>query len=221
MTTEVLPQSSVPKSEFFISSIFRRAWAVFKENWLITYVVMLLPLTVAFIYMPLAERIQGESEILSVVFTIIYLLLQLIVGMGVLKAYLNIVRGEKVTVETFTRMVPLILSYLVASIIMGILVMVGLLLLIVPGVYLALKYMFVPYLIVDKGLGPIEAFKESKVLTKGIKWDLLGFIVAAVVLMYLGVFALIVGLLITVPVATLAYALLYVVMLKRQKTLAT
>jgi hypothetical protein len=44
--------------------------------------------------------------------------------------------------------------------------------LVVPGIYFALKYKFYDYLIVDKGMGPVETIKRSGVLTEGVKRNL-------------------------------------------------
>ncbi len=54
-------------------------------------------------------------------------------------------------------------------------VAVGLMLLIVPGIYLGLKYQFYGYAIADKGIGPIDALKESDRMTEGAKQNLLIF----------------------------------------------
>src|SRR5262245_26102304 len=55
--------------------------------------------------------------------------------------------------------------YLVVSILVFICVMAGLILLIVPGVIIALMLMFAPYLVVDRNMGAIESMKESKRIT--------------------------------------------------------
>jgi uncharacterized membrane protein len=49
----------------------------------------------------------------------------------------------------------------------------GLMLLIVPGVYILLTYGFYFLEMVDKNLGPIAALKRSAEITKGAKWSLL------------------------------------------------
>jgi Protein of unknown function (DUF975) len=94
--------------------------------------------------------------------------------------------------------------FLGAEILLGIIVFAGFLLLVVPGVIAALGLGFAPYLVVDRGMGPIEALKQSWHLTKGYKWPLLGLALALVGLNLLGVAALIVGLLVTVPISWLA-----------------
>jgi membrane-anchored glycerophosphoryl diester phosphodiesterase (GDPDase) len=94
--------------------------------------------------------------------------------------------------------------YLLGQIVVGVIVLVGLVLLIIPGVIAALGLMFSSYLIVDKGRGPIEALKESWAMTKGHKWELLLLTATLLGLNILGLLALVVGLLVTVPVSMLA-----------------
>lgn len=172
-------------------------------------------MVVAFLYAFLMEG-MGESDA-SFVWSLVYMAIQLVISMGVIKAYLNIVRGQKVTTQTFTSAAPDALKYIAAQILLGLIVLGGLILFIVPGIYFAIKYMFTPYLVIDKGMGPIEALKASGDVTKGIKWDLIGFFAAAIVLTYSGILALFVGLIITIPVATLSYVVLYDLLLRRLK----
>jgi uncharacterized membrane protein len=95
-------------------------------------------------------------------------------------------------------------SYAVASIITGVAVFLGTILLIVPGVILSLMFFATLYLIMDKGLGPVVAIKESMRITKGHKWTLFVLLLASAGIAILGLLALIVGLLVAVPVTALA-----------------
>jgi hypothetical protein len=95
-------------------------------------------------------------------------------------------------------------SFLAVKLLTAIVVVIGLILLIVPGVMVALMVMFGSYLVVDKGMGPIEAMKESKRITDGHKWELLWFCILIVLFNILGAICLLVGLLVTVPVTSLA-----------------
>lgn len=95
-------------------------------------------------------------------------------------------------------------SYAVASILTGFLVLVGTILLIVPGIILSLMFFATLYLVLDKGRGPIEAIKESARITKGHKWQLFLLVLASAGVCLLGLLALVVGLLVAVPVTALA-----------------
>ena len=94
--------------------------------------------------------------------------------------------------------------FLGAELLAGIIVFVGFLLLVVPGVIAALGLGFVPYVVIDRGAGPIDALKESWRITKGNKWRLLLFGLVLIGLNLVGLLALVVGLLVTVPVTWLA-----------------
>lgn len=199
----------VAQTGYFIGEIFREAWALFKKEWITIYAVQLLPLAIAIVYTFGLEQISMEQSTYGFVWPLLYMVVQFIVSMGVIKAYLEISRNKKVTLETFTSVANLSLKYIAAQFLLMFIVLGGFLLFIVPGIIFSLKFMFAPYLVIDKGMGPIEALKASSKITDGIKWDLVGFLGAAVVLMYSGILALFVGLIITIPVATVSYILLY------------
>lgn len=56
--------------------------------------------------------------------------------------------------------------------------MAATLLLVVPGIILALMWMVAPSALVIERLGIVDAFKRSRALTKGHRWALLGLVVA-------------------------------------------
>jgi uncharacterized membrane protein len=94
--------------------------------------------------------------------------------------------------------------YVIGQLLVGLIVVVGLVLLIIPGVIAALTFMFTSYVIIDKGMTPLSALKESRRITKGHVWRLFLFLLALIGFNILGLLALIVGLLITIPVSMIA-----------------
>jgi uncharacterized membrane protein len=81
---------------------------------------------------------------------------------------------------------------------------IGLILLIVPGVIFIVLTAFALPLVMDKGLGPIEAIKRSIALTKGNRWNLFLLMLACLGISILGFLALFVGLLVSTPVTLFA-----------------
>ena len=106
-------------------------------------------------------------------------------------------------------MKPLLIPYLIGSLLLSVLVGVGMALLVAPGVYIAVRYQFMPYLIVDRGMKPVEAFKAAGALTRGSWMNLFLFLLCLVGINFLGTIPLGLGLLITVPVAFIAHARVY------------
>lgn len=100
-------------------------------------------------------------------------------------------------------------KYFLASLLVGLIVIVGLILLIVPGIIWGLRYAFVPYLIIDRKLPVMDALRESARITLGHKWQLLGLVIVFALLNILGAIALLVGLLVTIPVTMLAFVHTY------------
>ncbi len=94
--------------------------------------------------------------------------------------------------------------FLGTEIIFSIAVFVGLLLLVVPGIILALGFGFAFYIVVERGAGPIKSLEESWRITRGYKWQLLGLTLAIIGINLLGAIAFLVGLLVSVPVSWLA-----------------
>ena len=90
--------------------------------------------------------------------------------------------------------------FLGAEVLAGIIIFVGFLLLVVPGVIASLGLCFVLYVVIDRGDGPINALKESWRLTKGSKWQLFLLVLALIGLNLLGLLLLLVGILVTVPI---------------------
>ena len=95
-------------------------------------------------------------------------------------------------------------NYLVAVVVVAILTVIGLVLLIVPGVILILMWAFVKFLIVERDIGAFDAMKESARITKGSRLDLLLLMLFAVIINIVGAILLGVGLLVTIPVSLLA-----------------
>lgn len=102
------------------------------------------------------------------------------------------------------------LHYFLASILYVVIVFVGIILLVLPGLYAAVRLQFYPYLIVEhENLNAIDALKKSWEMTRGRFWKLVGFMFVIGVLNLLGLLALGLGLLFTIPVTAVAYTELY------------
>lgn len=98
----------------------------------------------------------------------------------------------------------LFLPYLAATVIATVLVLLGLILLIIPGIIIGLALSFATYLVVDRGLGPVAAVKESWRLTSGNRWRLFLFVLLIVLMNIGGLLLVVVGLLVTMPVSMIA-----------------
>ena len=131
-------------------------------------------------------------------------LLDLFLGLGLARIALNLVSGKAANVSMLFGEGRKLVPMAAASLMYYAMVVVGLILLIVPGIYLALRFSQFGAAIVDKDLGAIESLKYSAKLTEGNKMNLLGLYVLCFLVVLAGILALLVGLLAALPVVYLA-----------------
>ena len=128
-----------------------------------------------------------------------YVFLTLLVSIGLMHVFIRtvdekeIARGDMLEGFTFKKM----FSFIGAYILYTLLVLVGLLLLVVPGVYIAVALIPLFYVIIDRDLGPITAIKETYEITKGNWWLIAGItiLVGLISLIAFAVFFVLFGLL--------------------------
>ena len=128
--------------------------------------------------------------------------------------------GEKVRVPQASALLPDFFSFLLASVLYGLFVAVGLVMFIVPGVFWAATFCFFGFAVLDQGLDPIAALRESHRLTVGARGQVLAFGLAALGVNLLGALALGLGLLVTVPTTFIAAGHVYRRLLSRAASTA-
>lgn len=131
------------------------------------------------------------------------------IGLGLARVALNFASGEDSSITTLFGQGAKLLRTMVAWFLFGLMVAVGLVLLIVPGIYLALRFGMFQYAIVDRNLGIMESFKYSSDLTKNNLMNLLGLVFMIILIVIAGALALGVGLIFAIPVVTLMFPLAY------------
>ena len=106
------------------------------------------------------------------------------------------------------------LHIILANLLVFALVVLGLFALVVPGIIIACRLAFVPYIIMDKKLDPIEAVEMSWRLTKGHGWQvfLMGFV--SIFIIIFGLIMLIVGIFPAIMWVSSSFATLYEAVLR-------
>jgi len=128
---------------------------------------------------------------------------------GYMTMMLSFQAGKKMEFGELFKQVKHYWEVLAATFLLGLIICLGFILFIVPGIYLALRFQFTIQLILDKGLGISEAMKESTRLTNGIKMSLLTFNLALIGVVVLGAICLGVGVFVAIPVVWLAEIFVY------------
>ena len=151
---------------------------------------------------PAGMVVQGIHAIVSQV-------LSLFLSLGATRIALNLISGKEASVGQLFSQGDKLLRMVVASIIFGIAVFVGCLLLLVPGIYIALRFGQYATAIVDKNMGIMEAFNYSSSITTNNRMNLLGLAILGFLIVIAGFIALCVGVIFAAPIAWLAGPIAY------------
>jgi uncharacterized membrane protein len=163
---------------------------------------------------------EKNLPLVSIAANLLYAIISIIFGIGLIKIYLKLFDNETLKLGDLLSglNLNLFLLYLLVSILYALIILAGLILLIVPGIIWAIQFQFCTFLIVDKGLGPIEALKKSSAATRGVKWDLFIFGLLILLINLVGVLAFLIGLFVTIPVTMMALTSVYRKLLTRLET---
>ncbi len=122
---------------------------------------------------------------------------------------LKLIRGERAEFgDAFAGFSLAFLQLFLAGLVSGLLTFVGLLCCILPGIYLAVAWVFVLPLVMDKKLDFWPAMEVSRKVVTRHWWSFLGLLLVNFLLILLGVACCIIGVYIALPIAfgALAYA---------------
>jgi len=194
-------------ASFSVGDAVSYGWTAFWKN-----VGPMLLITLVIVAVQLVISIVGsstDSAVGRVLIQLISFVVGIILAMGLIRASLAVCEGRKPEVSMLMQ-TDGFFNYLVAGIIFGIAVFVGLLLCIIPGIIVAVVFMFFGYGIVQQpDLGAVDSLKRSAEITKGYRWQLFGLAILLALINFVGLLACGVGILFTYGISAIAIAYAY------------
>jgi len=192
--------------EWTIGELLSQSLDDFKKNmgtWIaFTFAIFVVSLSISMV------SPDGGSIILS----IISFLVNTFIGLIFVRMGLAAAKGGNIDTQGLFSNLHFFLPYLILSILTSLTVGIGMILLIIPGIYFALAFAVAPYAMVDKELKCVPALKASMDLTNGHKWHILGYIIVLIAINIVGAILFLIGLLVTIPLSVLATSHLYLIL---------
>ena len=184
-------------------------WETFKTNvfFLVGLVVAVGALNAVLDHA--SDYSESSPWVTEVIVRSLAFLVNCLIELGVINIMLKFVDGKSPEFADLFNRIELAFPFAVATVLYFVMVAIGLILLIVPGIYLAVRFCFYGYFIVDEACGPLEALDKSARLTEGVRMELFLFGLILVGINIIGAAMLLVGLIITMPVAMLAAAFVF------------
>jgi hypothetical protein len=131
--------------------------------------------------------------------------LSIFLSLGLVRIGLNLVSGKQVSVGQLFGEGRKLLPAIGASILFGLMLVIGFILLIVPGFYLMLRYGQFMNAMVDKNLGVMDSLSYSSSITTNNRLNLFLLVLLSIAIAIAGLIALVVGLIFAYPVIWMSW----------------
>jgi uncharacterized membrane protein len=190
--------------KFTISDVFKTAWRCTKEQiWVLAglYIgYVILSMIIALFAMPAQSSITGQIivNLISLIFTSAFYL-------GYYKNMFQALDGEEPQFSAYGQQSRKIITFIVATFLSIIIMLLGMCLFIVPGFYLAFRLQFSTAFIIEEDAGIIESLKRSWEITKGQGMQLFLLFLTMMLVMLIGFILVVVGVFVAIPVVHMMY----------------
>jgi uncharacterized membrane protein len=185
-------------AEFRSWGFIGQAWELVKPHWLVLSAMHL----VAFL-------IVSVLSMVPILGAFVGMAVQAVLTVGIIRATLGVLAGRTPDLEMMFSGFDRAGTAILAAFVMWVLITAGLLLLIVPGIIVALMVMMTNYIIAETQQDFWTAIKSSAELTKGYKWELFCLCLALIPVVLLGLIACCIGIVVSLAVSVMAVALVY------------
>ncbi len=205
-TAEPLPVIGVGSS---YGNGWRQMWKHFLMLFLIGIIVALIS-SGSSIMGGIAKETGGAGAGVFGILSLAYgILLTAPITYGSSFVNLKAARDDPLSIEDMFEAFQNYWNAVLASLLVTVIVGIGFMLLIVPGIIFACKLSFTPYLVVDRRMQVIEAVQESWRMTDGHAWTVFLIGLLGIPICLAGLICCGVGIIISIMWISLAYASLY------------
>ena len=193
-----------------IKESIRFGWDTMRANLGFFILFLIIIFMVNTFFSVFSGLFENRLPIFSLIFSLGSLFASLVINIVIIKVALKFCDNDKREIsEVISFDAPLFFKFVAGYFLYILIVALGFLLLIVPGIIWMIKYQYAVYLIADKGSGPLESLRKSSEITQGVKWELFGFLLLLGLINIAGALFFVIGLFATVPTTMVAMAWMY------------
>lgn len=171
-----------------IGDVLGEAWALYKRFFWQFFLTAFVVFVVLDLFSALADAAGGDSFLAGLFWSLISAVVGVVGYFWVQGALVEVVRdvrdgrADRTVGELYQAVSPRLPALIVGGILAGIGIAIGLVLLIVPGLFLLTIWSMLVAVIVIEGKSAGEAFGRSREIVRGHGWDVFGLIIVTFVL---------------------------------------
>ena len=202
------------------SELLSQSWSTIKSNFDVAIGAAVIYLALNAILSSIQSSVKIKWPENTTIFIITLILTSIgssMVRSGLLNIALSFAFKNKAIIQEFKLSFRKYAKIIVGEILYLLLIVLGLTMLIIPGIIIAIRYQFYIFFIIKYDAGIIESFEQSAELTKGLSFNIFTFNIAMISFGLLGILGCIVGLYITIPISLACWALLFSRLIEEKK----
>lgn len=198
-----------------VSACFESAFSLFKKHfWMLILIIFVTgaiktPMWFMQENKDFSDGYQFVFHVVELFQTIYYFTVASVFSYGVVSVFLKVVRKEEFVFEDIFNGFKTYSRAFLSNLLYTLIVVVGLVLLIIPGLFLACRLIFIPYLIMDKKHSVMDSIKISFYMSKGYFWTIFGMGILSFFVIILGLVLFGFGILISLVWIYTAFAVFY------------
>ena len=208
---EIIKEERRPEAT--IRGSYGYGWQQMWKHFLYLFLVMII---VGIAESPISIISDSDTEnspgmiIVQILAAAYWLLVFSVIKYGGDLMYLRAVRNQKFEIgEMFDGFKKNYINIILANLLTFSIIGLGFVFLIVPGIILACRLVFVSYLVMDKGMEPVAAVEKSWEMTRGYGWRIFGMGLLAIPVAIGGFLCFIVGIIFSIIWISAAFASMY------------
>lgn len=192
------------EAKFSISEVCSTSWQRLKSQiWVLAG--LMIGITIIYVIFSACTTLAQGSVVGSIVANLLSAVISCFFALGYIKNIFQALDGDEPQLSAYRQQARKIITYFVANFLLGIIFLVGLVLLIIPGIYLSLRLQFATAFIVEEDTGIIESLKRSWEITRGQEMSLFLLMLATIGFLLLGLIVFGIGIFVAAPYAYTIY----------------
>jgi hypothetical protein len=219
--------------ELDIGGCLSRSWELVKNNFwptvgvstLIFIIIAAFQQIAGLFTSPIIQGMIREKQIspggilIVVLVNIVSAPVYMVLMAGLMKYFLNLIRGEPATVgDAFSGFGPMIGQLILLGLVMNVLVIIGFALCIIPGIFLQVAWFFATALVIDRRMNFWDAMELSRKMVCKHWFIVFAFMIVYGLVVVAGLIACCIGILVTTAIGLGAWMYAYETIFSRPQT---
>jgi len=191
-----------------IGGAIRYGWRTMVDNMLFFVVLALIFFVASGVFSGIGGAL-GRYPAITIICGLLGFFVGVYIHVATVYITLKVYKGEKPEFADIFGANRFYWRFLLADLLYGLIVMIGFILCIIPGIYLLIKYHFYGYIMIEQDAGVMDSLKLSWDITKGAWWDLFLLFILCWLIMLAGFILCGVGALFAWPIVIMAIVYAY------------